>query len=51
MNLIYRTGEPRPLEWTLSWALPWTPSWDVSWELSLTTHTTLMKGVEVHPLN
>ena len=20
-----RTGEPRPLDWTLSWALPWTP--------------------------
>ena len=29
-----RTGEPRPLDWTLSWALPWTPSWDVSRELS-----------------
>ena len=29
-----RTGEPRPLEWTLSWALPWAPSWHVSWELS-----------------
>ena len=29
-----RTGEPRPLEWTLSWALPWPPSWDVSWEFS-----------------
>ena len=29
-----RTGEPRPVDWTLSWALPWTPSWDVSWELS-----------------
>ena len=29
-----RTGEPRPIDWTLSWALPWTPSGDVSWELS-----------------
>ena len=29
-----RTGEPRPLDWTLPWALPWTPSWSVSWELS-----------------
>ena len=29
-----RTGEPRPLAWTLSWALPWMPSWDDSWELS-----------------
>ena len=29
-----RTGEPRPLDWTLSCSLLWTPSWDVSWELS-----------------
>ena len=29
-----RTGEPRPLVWTLFvWVLPWTPLWDVSWEL------------------
>ena len=33
-----RTGEPRPLHWTLSWALPWICSWDVSWEVLLDRH-------------
>ena len=42
-----RTGEPRPLEQTLSWALSWTPSWDVLWEFSWE----VLEGVQAGKIN